>query len=224
MGQSAWRFAATHHGPRTTTRQAGLRISFPTSNELLDSMIHGVGDVQVPSRIEREAPRIAESSGRCAGFPEHFHRPMIAIEDLDAAVPELADKLVAFRVHFHVVGITQLALTGTRFAVSFDKFSVRRKNLDAMIARIGDVDTVLPIDAQTLGAIKLSVASPARSQDTHQFRPLRRELLHALGQAVLAHENIALRVHYDRTRKSQFALVRSVRAPLRGPFAVRSKM
>src|SRR5947207_2760488 len=94
---------------------------------------------------------------------------MVLIENLDATVPEFADELQTSRVHLHVVRITHFAATRPRFPVRPDKFSIRRKDFNPVIARISHVEPVLKIGPQTFGAIKLALAVPAAADDTDQF-------------------------------------------------------
>ena len=59
-----------------------------------------------------------------------------------------------------------------------------------MMTRVGDVEPVLGIDTQSFGAVELAIAIAATPHDANPNRPFRSELLHALGQAVFAHENV----------------------------------
>src|SRR6267378_3478135 len=102
-------------------------------------MVHGVGDIKVPFGIKRDAPRIAELARRGTGAADNFDQFVMRVESLNATVPELTNELVPRRVHPHVIRITQFARTGSRPAVAPDILSVRRENLDAMIAGVGHV-------------------------------------------------------------------------------------
>ena len=105
-------------------------------------MIAGVGDVKVAARIERDAPRIVEPARLAAHAAQNFHRLIVRVKNLNAAVAELADELIAAGIDAHVVGITQLALAAAGSPVRAQPFALGRKNLDAMVARIRDVEAI----------------------------------------------------------------------------------
>src|SRR5436190_1846326 len=90
-------------------RPLALRMQRLASNKLLHSMIHRVGHVKIPLRIDRDPPWIAELAGRRAGPAQYLHRLALRVKNLDAAVAKLAHKLETLSVHFHVVGITHFA-------------------------------------------------------------------------------------------------------------------
>src|SRR6266702_4418262 len=124
-------------------------------------MIHRVGYVKISFRVEGDAPRIAELPGCRAGPAQNLHRLRLRVKNLDAAVAELAHKLKTLSIHFHVVGITHFASARSRPAECRQKLSVRRKYLNAMIARVGDVEPVLCINPQSLRAVELAIAIAA---------------------------------------------------------------
>src|SRR2546422_435024 len=99
-------------------------------------MIAGVSDVKVAVGIERDAPRIAELAGFAACAAQNFHRLIARVENLNAAVAKLADKLETLRIDTHVVRITQFAFAATRRAIRTEPFAIGRKDLNAMIARV----------------------------------------------------------------------------------------
>src|SRR6266513_6541960 len=102
-------------------------------------MVAGVGHIQIAVRIEGDAPGVAETARRAARAAEDFQRLPPSVENLDAAVAELANKLVSSCVHAHVVGVAEFARPGARVAISSQPFALARKDLDAVIAGIGDV-------------------------------------------------------------------------------------
>src|SRR5439155_23624165 len=214
----------TGHGPSTTDQRLTLGPRAVASEKFLDPMIHRVGDVQVSFCVERHTPRVVELSRRRARAAEDFHRLTVHVKNLNPAVAELADELQALGVHLHVVGITHFPAARPRLPVRAEEFSVRRKSLNSMIARVGHVETVLGVDAQALGAVKLAASAAALTDDTNQLFSPGAELLHALGQSVFAHENLAVRIHHDRSRKSQFTGIGAMGAPLRDEFALGCKV
>src|SRR5437667_3762408 len=159
----------------TTDSRLALRTHGVASNKFLHPMIHRVGHVEIPFRVERDAPRIAELPGCRAGPAQNLHRLPMRVKNLDAAVAKLAHELKALSIHFHVVRITHLASARSRLAVCRQKLSVRRKYLNAMMARVGDVEPVPRIDAQPLRAVELAIAIAAASQDANPIRPFRSE-------------------------------------------------
>src|SRR6266496_2518736 len=126
-------------------------------------MIHRVGHVKIPLRVERDAPWIAELPGCRSGPAQNLHRLSVRVKNLDAAVAELADKLKTLSIHLHVVGITHFAWSRSRFAIGREIFSVRGEYLNAMMARVSHVEPVLCIDAETLRAVELAIAITAAS-------------------------------------------------------------
>ena len=72
-------------------------------------MIQRVRHEKITARIQRHTPRIRKAPRRRARPANDFQRLTIRIKHLNPAVPELADELIAARVHSDVVGITQLA-------------------------------------------------------------------------------------------------------------------
>src|SRR5512138_1206343 len=106
-------------------------------------MVLRVRDVEVASRVERDTPGIAEAAGFGAAAAEDFDGAVIAIENLDAAVAELADVLPTVPIDANVVRIAEFAQAFARLAVDAEQFAVARKNLDPVIAGIGDIHSVL---------------------------------------------------------------------------------
>src|SRR5207249_12218240 len=94
--------------------------------------------------------------GSCAGAPNDLERLILCIKNLDATIAEFADVLSAGVIHTNIVRIAHLAFAGTVSAEGTDEFAFVRKNLDAMVARIGNMHIVLGIDAETLGTVEIA--------------------------------------------------------------------
>src|SRR5882672_9297352 len=116
-------------------------------------MVLRIRHIQISRRIERHAPRIAESSWLGSRAADDFERLIIGVKNLDAAVAEFADVLPPGGIHANVVRIAQLAFARAGFAVGAYEGSVARKDLDAVIAGVGDVKPVLGIHAQAFGTV-----------------------------------------------------------------------
>src|SRR6185369_4085489 len=80
--------------------RSGCRLPY----KFLHAMIAGVGHVKIAVRIERDAPGIAKLAGVAACAAENFHRLIVRIKNLDAAIAELANKLKSLRIDAHIVG------------------------------------------------------------------------------------------------------------------------
>ena len=106
-------------------------------------MILGIGDIEIALGIERYTPRIAKAARFDSRSADNFQRLIIGIKDLDAAVAEFAHILPSGTVDTNIVRITQLALARSSFAVGADELAVAGKDLDAMIAGIGNIHVVL---------------------------------------------------------------------------------
>src|SRR6267143_947060 len=119
-------------------------------------MILRIRHIKIPARVERHAPGVRKSPGLRARPSDDFNWPVVRVENLDAAVAELADKLVSICVDANVVGITQVAFARASPAIRTDELPVARKNLDAMIARVRHVKPVLRIHANPFGPIELT--------------------------------------------------------------------
>ena len=79
-------------------------------------MVAGIRDVKITSGIERDGPWIAHLACFTAWPANNFHRPIIRIEHLNAAVAEFADIAVSGRIDPHIVRITQFAGPAARIA------------------------------------------------------------------------------------------------------------
>src|SRR6266568_7797324 len=114
-------------------------------------MVLRIGDVEISGGIQRDAPWIAELARVGAWATDYFQRVAGGIENLDAAVAEFADVLTAGAIDADVVRIAQFAFACARLAVGADEFAIAIKDLDAMIAGVGDEEMVLLIDAKAFG-------------------------------------------------------------------------
>src|SRR5437016_13768088 len=97
-------------------------------------MVAGVGHIQIAVRIEGDAPGVAETARRAARAAEDFQRLPPSVENLDAAVAELADKLVSSCVQAHVVGIAEFAPPRASAAITSQPFTLASNDLDAVLA------------------------------------------------------------------------------------------
>src|SRR5439155_19409718 len=107
-------------------------------------------------RIQRDTPGIAELSRPRPWPAQHFQHLVVRIENLHPAVSKFADVLPPVCVDAHVIGVTHLAGILTRLAMASQPFSIRPKYLDAVIARISYVNSILPINAQSFRPIELA--------------------------------------------------------------------
>src|SRR5258705_8185177 len=128
-------------------------------------MIAGIAHVEIAARIQGNAPGIVELPGRSSRSSQDLNRLIVCIENLHAAVAELAHELVSGGIDPHVVGGAHLAsiLTGT--TVSAQPFSIRRKDLHTMVAGIGNVNAIGAIYAQAFGAVELTRPGSGRSKE-----------------------------------------------------------
>src|SRR5829696_9032317 len=119
-------------------------------------MIPCVRDVEISFRIEGQTPRVAETSrfGSCAA--DDLDRPILPIKDLNPAVAKFADKLMTLAVHAHIIGIAHLAQPGSGLAKAGGPRAVRCKDLNAMIARIGHMQSLIGTKAQAFRAVELA--------------------------------------------------------------------
>ena len=72
---------------------------------------------------------------------------ILGVKDLDAAIAKFADVLPASSIHADVVGVAEFSPGFARFAIGANELAIAGKNLDAMIARIRDIEAILGIDA-----------------------------------------------------------------------------
>src|SRR5215211_5017892 len=117
-------------------------LHFP-AHQLLDTVVLGIRNVKITMGVQRDAPRIAEFAGRAPRTSNYFNTAMVTIENLDAAVAELTDKLKSATIHTHVIGITQFVCARPGFTIAGGPFAVGRENLYAVIARIGNIQSAL---------------------------------------------------------------------------------
>src|SRR5437773_604554 len=132
-------------------------------------MVQSVSHIKIARGIERHSPRIAELSWLGPCHANDFDRLVVRIEDLDAAIAEFANVLASGAVHANVIRIAQLAFAGAGLSISSKEFAVAGKNLNAVIARIGDVQTVMSIDAKSFGPIELTRSRPGLAEASEEF-------------------------------------------------------
>src|SRR3954462_9973395 len=65
------------------------------THEFLHAMVLRIGDVKISFGIKGDAPWIGELAGFTSRLAHDFHRLIIRIEDLDAAVAELTNILAS---------------------------------------------------------------------------------------------------------------------------------
>src|ERR1035441_10037383 len=146
-------------------------------------MVLGVGDIEVARRIQGQAPGITELAWRGAWAADDFQRLVIRIEYLDAAVAELTDVLPSRCIHADVVGVTQFTVALARLAMGADELAVAGKDLDAVVAGVGHVDSVLGIDAHPFRAVKLARRVAGMAEAGQQLFAAGGKLLPALDPA-----------------------------------------
>lgn len=144
-------------------------------------MIERVRHVKISVRIQRDGPRIVKLSRCAARAADDFHRLTVGGENLNPAVPKLADKNVPDAVHRQIVGITQFAQPRSRATKLPQKIPIRRKNLDPMIARIRHVKPVLRIHANPLRPVELPGRVACEAHDLKQRCLAPRSAEHRLG-------------------------------------------
>jgi len=187
-------------------------------------MVAGIGDVKISMGVQRYAPRIVELARRTSRPANHFNRAPCRVEHMNAAVAELAYELLAISVHANIVRITEILPPRPGLARGAQKFSLRREDLNAMIARICDVKAIVTIDGYALRAVKLAINSAELADRAEKPMIVRRKALNPFRRAVFAYEDVPFGVHSYGSRQSQFAGVRSMSPPLCHQRAVRRKM
>src|SRR5438876_513802 len=123
-------------------------------------MVQSISHIKIAARVEGHSPRIAELGWLGPCHANDFDRPVVRIEDLDAAIAEFANVLTSGTVHANVIRIAQLAFTSAGLSISSKKFAIAGKNLNAVIARIGDVQTVVSIDTKSFRPVELTRSRP----------------------------------------------------------------
>src|SRR4051812_48020406 len=162
-------------------------------------MIHGIRHVKVAVRIKRDAPGIKEVPRRSSRLSQNLNWFVVCIQDLDSTVPEFTYKLQACCVGPNIIRIAEFPCSTSRFSVSAEEFSIRRKNLDAMIARISHINSVLRIYAYSLSPVKLTGLISSFAKEAHEIRSVRPEVLHAFRCFIFADIHIAFRIHRHRS-------------------------
>src|SRR5206468_3361509 len=111
-------------------------------DKFLHAMVLGISHVKIPRGIECHAPRVAKVARGRARTSEHLEELVVCVENLDAAVAKFANVLPACTVDANIIWITEFALTLAALAVRPDEFAFAREDLDAMVARIGNIKPV----------------------------------------------------------------------------------
>src|SRR5438046_1297196 len=101
-------------------------------------MISGIRDVQIALGIQANRTRIITAIRCAANAPNYFNEISVRVENLNPAVAKFAHEFVTGPIDAHIVGITHLATGSAGFPVLANEFAVSRKNLNTMIAGIGD--------------------------------------------------------------------------------------
>src|SRR5262245_32400109 len=106
-------------------------------------MVLRIGYIKVARGIEGDAPGITELARFSAGSTDDLNRAIVGIKYLNATVSEFADILATGAVDANIIRIAQFAQAGASFSIHAKEFALTREDLDAMIAGIGDVKSVL---------------------------------------------------------------------------------
>lgn len=107
--------------------------------EHLDSIVIGVGDVDVARRADRYPPGAIELTIACALRSPHAHEHAIAGKDLDSVVPGVGDVRVR-RIDRDRHRQLELAGGIARRAPHRQEGAVAVEHLDPGVAGVGDVD------------------------------------------------------------------------------------
>ena len=142
-------------------------------HQLLHPMILRISHVQIPGGIEGYTPRVAELSSLATRAANNLDGLIVGVENLNAAVPEFPHVLEAFFIDADR-WIAEVARTGARMAVAAQEFAVTGINLDPMITRVGHVEVVMRVDAQTFGSIEIVRSLAALAEGELELHGLRR--------------------------------------------------
>src|SRR5829696_7861202 len=115
---------------------------------------------------------------------------MLAIEDLDAAVAEFTHELKARIIDAHVVRVAEFIGFRARLAVGREPLAITPKDLDSMIARIGNVQSSLCIEGESFRTIKLTACGAVATNRRQPLCVATCKGLDAFAQTVLAHINV----------------------------------
>src|SRR5690242_16440696 len=98
--------------------------------ELLDPVVHRVGDVDLARARYVHAPRVVELAGPPARPSEAVEQLALRSEDRHPAVAELRDVETPLRVECQVIRVPELARRGTDCSPHAQQLSVGREHLD----------------------------------------------------------------------------------------------
>ena len=138
----------------------GHEVSYRVED--LNRIVVGVGHVDVPLRVHRDAAGRAKPSD-----PDPFHAPLgheIAspTKDLDAVVEGIGDIDVARAIHRQRPGKPELAVEPARTPPSAEECSGGREHLDPVIAGVRHVDVAVEADGDTPWSLELAVVRAPR--------------------------------------------------------------
>src|SRR6185436_20016490 len=139
------------------------------------------------------------------------------------AQAELANLLTALGRDPHVIGIAQLIGAVTGLAVGVEPLAVPRKDLDAMIAGVGDIKVVARAEADALRAVELAVLIAGDAETKESSAVAGGEPLNAVDGGVFAEKDLAEGIDRNGAREDQFAAVGGGAAPLFDEGAIRGE-
>src|SRR6266436_4214146 len=194
-------------------------------------MVLRISHVKISRRIERDTPGIAELPGFSAGPANDLNRAIICIKYLNPAVSKFADILASAIVDANIIRIAQFASTGARFSIGAKELALSREDLNAMVTGIGDIKSVLRIDAQSFRSIEITGAIaglPERIQNLCRGGTIRiwgqAETLDPLHWTIFADKNLFVGIYRNRSGERELTDIGAFLAPLRDEFALRCEM
>src|SRR5262245_33005673 len=121
--------------------------------------------------IDRQRPRTAELPRRAAGAAPDAERFALQLELLHPAVLQLhhVQGWCSATRTGDVVGIRQLAAFAARSAEAADEFAVGGEDLDAMVARVGDVEVAVGAERHGTDAGELADLGAGRPPTFEEF-------------------------------------------------------
>jgi len=143
------------HDQGVSDAHAPVAVHVPTAAracELLDAIVAGVGDEDVPAPIDGDTTGAVElpvPAARATPLPNEG--PGVR-ELLDAVVGEVGDVDVPARIHSHVNGGSELPVPEAEAAPRGEEGPGVRELLDAVVAGVGDEDVPAPIHRDAIGA------------------------------------------------------------------------
>ena len=129
----------------------------------------GVCYVKILRRVQSYAPWVSKAAGLRARAADDFNGPVVCVKYLQPAVAELAYVLPPGLVHTNVVRITQFTQAFSGLTIGAQEMAVTGKNLDAMIARIGHIQTVLGVHAQTFRPVEFTWTGAGMAEAAQEF-------------------------------------------------------